>query len=121
MSLFITSIAQIAAVGSEFHVVHRPIQTARLGTVETVYKHLAPVEQDDLEFVIPGYSDTYVDLDIKLYVCGKVVSSLVKDVELTDTTAVANNFQHSLFSQCTVWLNEVTHTFARELLLSRLS
>ena len=31
-----------------------------LGTVETVYKPLAPVEQNDLEFVIPGESDTLI-------------------------------------------------------------
>ena len=45
--------------------IHRPIQTAVQGTVETVYKPLAPVEQNDLEFLIPGDSDTYIDLDIK--------------------------------------------------------
>ena len=70
---------------------HRPIQTAVQVTVETVYKPLAPVEQNDLEFLIPGDSDTYIDLDIKLYVRGKMVSSSGKDVDLTDTTAVANN------------------------------
>ena len=37
---------------------HNPIQTALLGTVETVYKILAPVEQNDLEFLIPGNSGT---------------------------------------------------------------
>ena len=45
---------------------HRPIITAVVGTVETMYKFLAPMEQNDLEFVIPGHSDTYIDLDIKL-------------------------------------------------------
>ena len=45
---------------------HRPIQTAVLGSVETVYKTLAPVEQNDLEFLIHGDSDTYIDQDISL-------------------------------------------------------
>ena len=57
---------------------HRPIQTALQGTVETVYKPLAHVEQNDLEFLIPGDSDTYIDLDIKFYVRGKMVSSFGK-------------------------------------------
>ena len=34
---------------------HRLIQTAVLGTVETVCKPVAAVEQNDLEFVIHGY------------------------------------------------------------------
>jgi len=93
--------AEVTSVSSEFGIfMHRPIQTAVLGTVETVYKPFAPVEQIDLEFLIPGDSDTYIDLNIKLYVRGKLVSSSRKDVDLTDSTAVANNLLHSLFSQC---------------------
>jgi hypothetical protein len=75
---------------------HRPIQTAVQGTVDTVYKPLAPVEENDLDFFIPKVSDTYIDLDIKLYVRGKMVSNSGKDVDLTHTTAVANNHLHSV-------------------------
>jgi hypothetical protein len=58
--------AEVASVSSEDIIfVHRPIQMVVLGTVETVYKPLDPVEQNDLEFVISGDSDTYIDLDIK--------------------------------------------------------
>ena len=52
---------------------HRPIQTAVFGTVKMVYKPLAPLEQNDLEFLIPGDTDTYIDLDLTLYVRGKLV------------------------------------------------
>jgi len=45
---------------------HRPFQTAVLGSVETVYKPLTTVEQKDLEFLIPGDTDTYIELGIKL-------------------------------------------------------
>jgi hypothetical protein len=83
-------------------------------SVETVYKPLPHVEQNDLEFLIPGDSDTNIDLDIKLYVRGKMVSSSGKDVYLTDTTAEANNLLHSLFSQCTVILNRVPVTQSHE-------
>ena len=55
-----------------------------LGTVETVYKPIASVEQDDLEFFIHGVSDTFIDLDIKLYVRRKLVSVSGKDVDLKD-------------------------------------
>ena len=63
------------------------------------------MEQNDLEFLIPGDSNTYIGIDIKLYVRGKMVSSSGRDVDLTDTTAVANNLIHSLSSQCTVMVN----------------
>jgi len=43
--------AEVTSVSSEFDIfMHRPIQTAVLGTVETMYKPLAPGEQNDLEF-----------------------------------------------------------------------
>jgi hypothetical protein len=59
--------AEVASVSSEFDIfVHRPIQTALLGNVETVYKSVALWSKNDLEFVMPGDSDTYIDLDIKL-------------------------------------------------------
>ena len=75
---------QVTPISSQFHFfMHRPIQTAVQGTVETVYKRLEPVEQNDLEFLIPG-THTYIDLDIKLYVRGKMVSSSGKDLDLTD-------------------------------------
>ena len=77
--------SEVTSISSQFDIfMHRPIQTAVQGTVETVYKPLAPVEQNDLEFLIPGDSDTYIDLDIKLYVRGKMVSSSGKDLDLTD-------------------------------------
>jgi hypothetical protein len=43
-----------------------------------------------------------------------MVYSSGKDVDLTDTTAVANNLLHSLFSQCTVTLNGVPVTQSQE-------
>ena len=68
--------SEVTSTSSQFDIfMHRPIQTAVQGTVETVYKTLAPVEQNDLEFLIPGDSDTYINLDIKLHVRGKMVSS----------------------------------------------
>jgi hypothetical protein len=98
--------SEVTSISSQFNIfMHRPIQTAVPGTVETVYKPLAKVENYDLEFLIPGNSDTYIDLDIKLSVLGKMISSSGKDVDLTDTTAVANNLLHPPFSQSPVMFN----------------
>ena len=48
-------VAEIALASSEFEIyVPRPIETTLRGSVETVYKPLAPVEQNDLECVITG-------------------------------------------------------------------
>ena len=107
--------ADVTSVSSEFDIfMHRPIETDMLVTVETVYKLLAPVERNDLEFVIPADSDTYIELDIKLYVRGKLVSSSGKHVDLTDPTAVTNNLLHSEFSQCTVLFSVVPVTQSHE-------
>ena len=63
--------AEIATVSSEFEIfAHTSIQTCVLGTTEATYKPIAPVDQNYLEFLIPADSDTYIDIDIKLYVRG---------------------------------------------------
>jgi hypothetical protein len=106
---------EIALVSSEFdNFAHRPDQSSVLGTTETAYKPIAQVDLNDPEFLIPADSDTYIDLDIKLYVRGKLISGTGKDVDLTDHTAVTNNFLNSLFSQCNVLLNDVNVTQASE-------
>ena len=45
------------------------------------------MDHNDLEFFIPSDTDTYIDLDIKLYFRGKWVSGVGKNVDLTDTTS----------------------------------
>jgi len=60
---------KIASVRSEFdNFAHSSIQTSVIGRIETAYKPIAPVEQNDLEFLIPAYNDMYMNLDIKLYI-----------------------------------------------------
>ena len=105
------SAAEELSVTSDFDIfAHKPIQSSILETVETVYKPIAPVEQSDFEFLIPADSDTYIDLEIKLNVLGKLVSGEGKDLDNKYFTAVTNNFLHSLFSQCNITLNNVPIT-----------
>jgi len=107
--------SEIASVSSEFDIfAHRPIQTSVLGTIETAYKPIAPVDQNDLECLIPANNDTYIDLDITLYIRGKLLSGSGKGVDFSSHTGVTNNFLHSLFSQCNVTPNGVNITQARE-------
>ena len=52
----LVNILEVKSISSQFDIfMRRPIQTAVQGTVETVYKPLAPVEQNDLEFFYPGF------------------------------------------------------------------
>jgi len=105
----------IASISSEFDIfAHKPVQTSVLGTIETAYKTFAPVEQNDLEFLIPGDKDNCIRLDIHLYVRGKLVLSSGNNVDVSDLTGVTNNLLPSLFSQCTVVLNGTTITQSSE-------
>jgi len=62
------SATEITSVSSEFDILaHWPIQTPVLDTIEVVYKHIDPVDQNDLEFFLSYDKDTYIALDIKLY------------------------------------------------------
>jgi len=63
------SAAEIASISSEFDIfAYKPVQTTVLWTIETAYKPIAPVDQNDLEFLIPADKDKYIRLDIQLYV-----------------------------------------------------
>jgi hypothetical protein len=107
----------MAAVGgfarTEFDVfAQKPVQEAVLETTKTEYKPIASVGKSDLEFVIPGDNETYMDLDIKLFIRGKLINGDGTDFDATDFTAGTNNFLHSLFSQCSISLNGVSVTSA---------
>ena len=61
-----------------------------------------------MEFLIPAENDTYVDLNIRLFVRGKLTSTDGKALEETEYTAVTKNLLNSLFSQCSLTLNGTT-------------
>jgi len=55
------SSAEIASINSEFDIfAHKPVQKCVYGTIETAYKHIAPVDQNDLEFLISSDKDNYI-------------------------------------------------------------
>jgi hypothetical protein len=58
---------------SEFDIfANKPVQSAVLGTRVAQYKPAAPVDQSDIEFVIPG-DESYIDMNIRIMVHGKLV------------------------------------------------
>ena len=78
-----------------------------LGKIETAYKTIARVDQNDLVYFLPADNVTYIDLDTKFYVRGKLTSASEKGVGFTDFTGLTNNFLHYLFSQFNVPPNGV--------------
>ena len=107
------------AASNEFDIfTTRPVQTSTLETLETSYKPIASLNQSDLEFLVPADQDTYIDLNIQLYIRGKLKKADGTDLELTDNTCVANNVLHSLFEECSISLNGVTITLGKPILLS---
>ena len=53
-------------------------------TTETIYKPITSVDQTDIDFLIPGDSDTYIDPNIKLFIREKLIK--------TDGTDLAETF-----------------------------
>ena len=92
-----------------------PVQTSTVETIETAYTPIASHEKSDFEFLIPADHDKHIDLNIQLYVPGKLTLAVRTDFELTDLTCAANNLLHSLFEQCNASLNGVTITHAADL------
>ena len=109
------SAAEVVSISSEFDIfAHKLVQTSVLGTIDTAYKPIAPVDQNELKFLIHSDKVNYIRLDIQLYVRGKLVSGSGNNVYVSDHTGVTNNLLHSLFSQCTVVLNGTTITQSSE-------
>jgi len=107
---------EVEIVSSEFDIfAPKPVQSAILGTDVVNYKPIATVDQNDLEFLIPGDSEIYIDQDIKLCVRGKIIGANRIDLDASHFTAGTNNFLVSLFSQCSMSLNGVNITPALEL------
>ena len=111
-----TMSADAVSVSTDFDIfAHRPVQTSILETTETTYKHTTSVDQSDLDFLVPADNGAYIDLNLHLYLRRKLTESDGADMDNTDFTAVANNFLHSLFSQCSITLNGVMTTTVMEL------
>ena len=71
----------------------KPVQTAILGIRDILYKSIASVNQTNLEFVIPGDNETHIDLNIKLYVHGKLtMMGGGEELDATDHSSVIKNF-----------------------------
>jgi len=72
----------------------KPWQVAVEWTTKTIYKPIASIDQSDLEFLIPGDSETYIDLEIKIYIKGKLLKEDNTVLGDTDYTAGINNLLH---------------------------
>ena len=108
--------ADVVSASTEFDVFGtRPVQISTLQTLETSYKPIAALDQSDLEFLVPADQDTYNDLNIQLYIRGKLTKAEGTVLDLTDTTCVANNLLHTVIEQCNVSLNGVTITHSAAL------
>jgi hypothetical protein len=106
----------VPALSSEFDIfASRPVQASVTQTTEIIYKPIAAVDQNDLEFLIPADDETYIDTAIKMYIKGRLVKEDDSELAATDYVCVTNNFLHSIFEQCVVILNGVTITQASEM------
>jgi hypothetical protein len=83
---------------NSFQVEHYP--------VNTVSDKTSPIT-----FTIQGSDQHYMDLrNSRIYVRGKIVRENGTAMEAADVTCPTNTFLHSMFSQCTIWLNETQIT-----------
>ena len=111
-----TMAADVMSASTGFNIfATRPVQTKTIEKIETAYKPIASLDQSDLEFLIPADLETYIDLNIHLFVRSKLTQADGTDLEPTDTNCVANNLLHTLFDQYNISLNGVTITHAADL------
>lgn len=85
------------------------VQTNILGTQEVAYKPIASIQNSTiLEFISLGYGDTFRDMSsVYLKLVLKIKKSATADH--TDAkTGVVNNLLHSMFKQCSIFLNNTS-------------
>jgi len=81
------------SLSSEFDILSpKPIQASFVETSKVTYKPITSVDPSVRDFLIPDNSDTYIDLDIKLYIRGIVTMADLTALDNTDYTAVTDNF-----------------------------
>lgn len=68
-----------------------------------------------MQFFIPAENNTYIDLNIRLFVRGKLNAADRMALDKTDHLAVTNNFRRLPFNQCSLTLNGTTITQKTEL------
>ena len=73
--------ADVVSASTEFDIfATRPVQTSTLETLETSYKPIAALDQSVFEFLIPADHDTYIGMNIQLYIRGKLTQADGKDL-----------------------------------------
>lgn len=75
----------------------RPAQSAVLSSRVTDYKHITPVDQSEVDFVIHSDTENYMDIDIHMSLRGKLVSQNRSALDPADSTTVGKDLLHSLF------------------------
>ena len=88
--------------------------TKNLQALPTDVNNILPSKSGSSHAAPVADNETYIHLDIKIYVRRKLVSGFGKDVDTSDQTAMTNNFFHSLFSQYNVAINGVKITQASD-------
>ncbi|XP_067129573.1 uncharacterized protein F54H12.2-like [Centruroides vittatus] len=93
LDLFSTVSTQLAIDDSKEVIVH---------PIADITDNRAPIE-----FYISGFGENYIDLhSIYLHVQAKIIKKDGTDLQLEDKVAPVNYFLNSLFSQCSVFLND---------------
>jgi hypothetical protein len=77
--------ANTVSVSSEFDIfADRAIQTSTLNTDKIAYKPIASIDQSYLEFVIPEYDNSYIDLNIQIYIKGQLIGAEGAELDSKD-------------------------------------
>jgi hypothetical protein len=105
---------QISLVRSELSLFDEPPFDVTLTSGLLVEHYPMNVVSDrttPITFFIQGTDQQFIDLrETRIYVRGKILQPDGKKLLDADEVAPVNNFLHSLFNQCTVWLNETQVT-----------
>jgi hypothetical protein len=90
-----------------------PVDVSIINSYYSEYFPLNAVsdKSSPIQFFVPGSDQHYVDLrETRLFVRGKIVRVNGSALAVDEVVAPINNLLHSLFSQCTISLNETQIT-----------
>ena len=88
--------ADVVSASTEFNIFStRPVQISTLETTENLCKPIASLDQSDLEFLIPENHDTYIDLNIQLFIRGKLMKTDGTDLDEKSTRSWLTSYYNN--------------------------
>ena len=106
----ISMAAEALSISSDFDIFAKPRTDVSPRVIRDYIQTVSVGGRERFGIFVPAENDTYMDLNIRLFVRGKLTAAAGKYLQAIDHTVVTKNFLRSLSCHCSLNLNRTTIT-----------